>query len=65
MIISGRHLTGDILANIIRNTAALQMVIKRAVNEKFNKGEAGITGGNELIVWMYLWNTLKEFSIAT
>jgi len=46
----GQVLTDEILGRIIKNTEALQRMIKEAVREKFKNGGNGLESGNELIV---------------
>jgi hypothetical protein len=46
----GKVLTGEMVDYIVRNTEALQRVIKAAVREEFKEGGKGLVSGNELIV---------------
>ncbi|HUX55731.1 MAG TPA: PD-(D/E)XK nuclease family protein [Bacteroidales bacterium] len=48
--LSGKVLTGDMLYSIIRDRHMLEKVTNETINEKFNKGNDSLIGGNELIV---------------
>jgi len=47
---TGQLISKDMVDSIMRDKQLLSRVTNEAINEKFNKGKDGLSGGNELIV---------------